>query len=59
MEYLNLRRLYVFQTVAKHLSFSRAADELYLSQPAVSQHIRLLEEYFDVELFEQSGKKSS
>ncbi|ADG07503.1 LysR substrate-binding domain-containing protein [Kyrpidia tusciae] len=57
MEYLNLRRLYVFQTVAKHLSFSRAADELYLSQPAVSQHIRLLEEYFDVELFEQSGKK--
>lgn len=57
MEYLNLRRLDVFRVVARHMSFSRAAEELYLSQPAVSQHIRQLEEYFGVKLFEQSGKQ--
>ncbi|MBE3595410.1 MAG: LysR family transcriptional regulator [Hydrogenibacillus sp.] len=57
MEYLNLRRLNIFRTVVRHMSFSRAAEELYLSQPAVSQHIRQLEEYFGVKLFEQSGKQ--
>lgn len=57
MEKLNLRRLHIFQTVGRHLSFSRAAEELYLSQPAVSQHVRQLEEYFGVKLFEQSGKQ--
>ncbi|MBE3562235.1 MAG: LysR family transcriptional regulator [Hydrogenibacillus schlegelii] len=57
VEYLNLRRLNIFRTVVRHMNFSRAAEELYLSQPAVSQHIRQLEEYFGVKLFEQAGKQ--
>ena len=57
MKNLNLRQLYIFQVVGRHLSFSRAAEELYLSQPAVSQHIRQLEDYFSVKLFDQVGKQ--
>lgn len=57
MKNLNLRQLHIFQVVGRHLSFSRAAEELYLSQPAVSQHIRQLEEYFGVKLFDQIGKQ--
>lgn len=57
MKNLNLRQLHIFQVVGRHLSFSRAAEELYLSQPAVSQHIRQLEEYFGVKLFDQVGKQ--
>jgi DNA-binding transcriptional LysR family regulator len=57
MKNLNLRQLYIFKVVGRHLSFSRAAEELYLSQPAVSQHIRQLEEYYGVKLFDQVGKQ--
>ena len=57
MKNLNLKQLYIFQVVAHHLSFSRAAEKLYLSQPAVSQHIRQLEEYFGVKLFDRVGKQ--
>jgi DNA-binding transcriptional LysR family regulator len=52
-----LRQLKTFEIVARRLSFSRAAEELNLSQPAVSTHIRLLEEHAGVSLFEQLGKK--
>ncbi len=52
-------RLQVFYTVAKQLSFSRAAEELYISQPAVSKHIHVLEDYFKVKLFVRQGSKIS
>lgn len=50
-------RLQVFNTVAKRLNFTKAASELYISQPAVTKHIRELESQFKVTLFERSGNK--
>ncbi len=44
-------RLQVFKTVAEHLSFTRAAEELYISQPAVTKHIRELEKQVGGALF--------
>ena len=57
MLHLTLRQLKVFETVARHLSFSRAAEELYLTQPAVSMQIKQLEENVSLPLFEQMGKQ--
>jgi LysR family transcriptional regulator, low CO2-responsive transcriptional regulator len=51
-----IHQLIVFRTVARHLSYTRAAGELYLSQPAVSQHIRTLEQALGVYLFKRSGR---
>lgn len=48
-------RLKVFQSVALNLSFSRAAQELYISQPAVSKHIGELEKAYNCRLFERMG----
>ncbi len=48
------RRLGVFVAVARCLSFSRAADLLHLSQPAVSHHIAALEEDLGTPLFERA-----
>ena len=52
-----LRQLQVFEKVANHLNYSRAAEELYLSQPAVSMQIKQLEGHIGLPLFEQMGKK--
>ena len=57
MKNATLRQLKVFETVARHLSFSRAAEELYLTQPAVSTQVKKLEEHAGLALFEQLGKK--
>src|SRR5258708_3408881 len=48
-------RLKVFRAVAHHLNFSRAAEELLLTQPAVTQQIKALEEECGVPLFDRSG----
>ena len=40
MRAVSLRQLRVFAAVAKHLSFARAAEELHLTQPAVSMQIK-------------------
>lgn len=48
-------RLKVFRAVATHLNFSRAAEELLLTQPAVTQQIRALEDEFGVPLFDRTG----
>jgi DNA-binding transcriptional LysR family regulator len=48
-------RLKVFRTVATHLNFSRAAEELLLTQPAVTQQIKALEEQLGVPLFDRTG----
>ncbi|WP_245398356.1 LysR family transcriptional regulator [Pelomicrobium methylotrophicum] len=57
MLHVTLRQLRVFESVARHLSFSRAAEELFLSQPAVSMQIKQLESLVGLPLFEQIGKK--
>ncbi|NNM80046.1 MAG: LysR family transcriptional regulator [Gallionella sp.] len=57
MLHFTLRQLQVFEKVANHLNYSRAAEELYLSQPAVSMQIKQLEEHVGLPLFEQMGKK--
>ena len=57
MLHLTFRQLSVFESVARNLSYTRAAGELHLSQPAVSMQIRQLEENVGMPLFEQLGKK--
>jgi DNA-binding transcriptional LysR family regulator len=52
-------RLKVFRAVARHLSFRKAAEELYLSQPAVSLQIKTLEEEVGLRLFDRSGSHIS
>jgi len=54
---ITLRQLMVFERVAKRLSFTRAAEELYLTQPAVSMQIKQFEETIGLPLFERLGKK--
>ena len=50
-------RLEVFYTVAKRLSFTKAAAELFITQPAVTKHIRELEEQYKTKMFERNGNK--
>lgn len=50
-------RLKVFHTVAKRLNFTKAAEELCITQPAVSKHIQEIEAYYKVRLFERNGSK--
>jgi LysR family transcriptional regulator, low CO2-responsive transcriptional regulator len=57
MKHATVRQLKVFETVARHLSFSRAAEELHLTQPAVSTQVKDLESHAGLSLFEQLGKK--
>jgi DNA-binding transcriptional LysR family regulator len=57
MLHFTLRQLQVFEKVASHLNYSRAAEELFLSQPAVSMQIKQLEGHIGLALFEQMGKK--
>lgn len=54
---LTLRQLQVFESVSRHLSHSRAAEELFLSQPAVSMQIKQAEQAIGIPLFEQAGKR--
>ena len=48
------RRLQVFHAVAKHLSFTKAADELFMTQPAVTFQVKQLEEYYNTRLFDRA-----
>ena len=57
MRRLTLRQFRVFEAVARHLSFSRAAEELHLSQPAVSMQVKGIEAILGAPLTEQLGKK--
>jgi DNA-binding transcriptional LysR family regulator len=50
-------RLKVFYTVASRLSFTKAAIELHITQPAVSKHIQELEEEYKIKLFDRNGSK--
>ncbi|MCX7164143.1 MAG: LysR family transcriptional regulator [Betaproteobacteria bacterium] len=57
MKNVTLRQLKIFEAVARHLSFSRAAEELHLTQPAVSMQVQALEDQTGLPLTEQAGKK--
>ena len=57
MSHFTLRQLQVFAAAARHLSHSRAAEELHLSQPAVSMQIKQLEQSIGLPLFDQVGKQ--
>jgi Transcriptional regulator len=54
---LSFRELQVFATVARHMSFARAAEELHLSPPAVSMQVAGLEATLEVPLFERAGRE--
>ena len=54
---ITLRQMKVFESVARNLSYTRAAAELFLSQPAVSMQVRQLERQLGVSLFERLGKR--
>ncbi|MBF0218268.1 MAG: LysR family transcriptional regulator [Gammaproteobacteria bacterium] len=51
------RRLQVFYTVAKTLSFTKAADQLHMTQPAVTFQVRQLEDYFNTRLFDRTHNR--
>ena len=53
------RRLQVFQTVARLLSFTKAAEELHMTQPAVTFQVRQLEEQFNTRLFDRTHNRIS
>ncbi len=57
MKNATLRQLRVFESAARHLSLTRAAEELHLTPPAVSIQIRQLEGHAHAELFERVGRR--
>jgi DNA-binding transcriptional LysR family regulator len=57
MMHATLRQLRAFEAVARLRSFSRAAEEMHVTQPAVSKQIRLLHDQVELPLLEQLGKK--
>jgi len=56
MEYINLNQLRHFYSVAKYESYTKAAKELNIQQPALSKTIKNLEEDLDSKLFQKSGR---
>src|ERR1700678_696017 len=54
---IDLDRLMVFRAVARAHSFTRAADLVHLTQPGISKHIKHMEEYLGVPLFDRLGRK--
>lgn len=50
-------RIDTFLEVCRHMNYTKAAEELHITQPAVSQHIRYLENYYGARLFMLEGKK--
>ncbi len=57
MKHATLRQLKVFESVARNLSFTRAAEELHLTQPTVSIQLKQLSEIVGLPLLEQIGKR--
>ena len=51
-------RTETFLCACRHMNFTKAAAELGITQPAVSQHIHYLEEYYRARLFSMNGKKA-
>src|SRR6478735_724938 len=53
---MDLQQLRSFAAVARHAHFTRAAEELHIGQPAVSQHVRRLESELGVELLARTSR---
>jgi LysR family transcriptional repressor of citA len=53
---MDIRWLKTFIMAARYENFRKAAEELFLSQPAITKHIRRLEEHLNIQLFERAGK---
>lgn len=53
----SLNAIRIFESAARHLNFSRAADDLSITQSAVSRQIKVLEQQLGVQLFQRSGPK--
>src|SRR3974377_557061 len=58
MRNVTLRQLRVFEAVARHMNFSRAAEELHLSQPAVSTQIKELAAHVGLPLFARLARQT-
>ncbi len=56
---MNHSQLKAFHAVASHGSFTRAAEKLHVSQPTISDHVRALEERYQIKLFERNGRQVS
>lgn len=54
---MNIRQLTVFLTVCEHMNMTHAAEELYMTQPSVSQMIAELEQYYNTRLFERLNRR--
>ncbi|NJD91424.1 MAG: LysR family transcriptional regulator [Geobacter sp.] len=54
---MNLDKLKIFHTVATTLNFTRAAENLHLTQPGISKHVRALEDQYGTPLFDRLGKR--
>ncbi|MGS0986093.1 LysR family transcriptional regulator [Burkholderia glumae] len=59
MKNITIRQLKTFESVARNLSFSRAAEDLHLTQPAVSMQIKQMEDQAGVSLFSHAGRRIS
>lgn len=57
MKHATLRQLQIFEVVARHLSFTRAAEELFITQPTVSIQLKQLADIVGMPLLEQVGKR--
>jgi len=53
---MDIHKFKVFASVFRHRNFSKASKELNLTQPTISSHIKILEEEFDLKLFERMGR---
>jgi len=54
---LDIHQLEIFAKVAELKNFSKAAQEMYLTQPTISQHVSSLENYLGIKLFDRMGKE--
>ncbi|BCN94365.1 LysR family transcriptional regulator [Thiomicrorhabdus immobilis] len=57
IRHASLRQIQIFESVARNLSFTRAAEELHLTQPTVSSQVKSLVEAVDMPLYEQIGRQ--
>ncbi len=53
---MTLHQLGILKTVAKSLNFTKAAHELHISQPSVSEQLRLLQEEYGIKLYQKNGR---
>jgi len=57
MKMINLNQLRAFHQAAKHMNFSTAAKKLFITQPAVTAHLKLFEDHLEFKLFKKKGGK--